>query len=65
LDAWRALDGAASLAANACLAVAMAAVGLGTSVSRLRVLGLRPAAVGLATALAVGAVSYGVLRLLG
>jgi uncharacterized membrane protein YadS len=43
----------------------MAAVGLGTSLARLRVLGLRPAAVGLATALAVGAVSYATLELLG
>ncbi len=64
-EIWASLDAFASLVANACLAVAMAAVGLGTSVSRLRVLGLRPAAVGLATALAVGVVSAGVLRLRG
>jgi uncharacterized membrane protein YadS len=51
-----------------CLALAMVAVGLGTGLAKLRTLGLKPFAVGLATALLVGAVSLGLLtlaRLLG
>ncbi len=40
-----------------CLTVAMASVGLGTNLKRLRRLGLRPLGVGLVAALAVGAVS--------
>jgi uncharacterized integral membrane protein (TIGR00698 family) len=62
---WQALDRGVSLAAGACLVVAMAAVGLGTSLSRLRTLGPRPAAVGLAAAVCVGVVSYLSLRLFG
>ena len=42
----------------------MAAVGLGTSVTRLRVLGLRPFAVGVAAALLVGAVSFALISAL-
>jgi uncharacterized integral membrane protein (TIGR00698 family) len=40
-----------------CLTVAMASVGLGTNLKKLRGLGLRPLGVGLVAALAVGAVS--------
>ncbi|MCC6641100.1 MAG: hypothetical protein IT386_08060 [Deltaproteobacteria bacterium] len=40
----------------------MAAVGLGTSLTRLRLLGLRPLAVGMAAALLVGCVSFALLR---
>jgi uncharacterized integral membrane protein (TIGR00698 family) len=46
-----------------CLALAMVAVGLGTGLAKLRSLGLRPFAVGLATALLVGGVSLGLLTL--
>jgi uncharacterized integral membrane protein (TIGR00698 family) len=45
------------------LALAMVAVGLGTGLAKLRTLGLRPFAVGLATALMVGGVSLGLLTL--
>jgi uncharacterized integral membrane protein (TIGR00698 family) len=62
-DAWRAVLSGADFAASWLLALAMAAVGLGTSVIKLRVLGLRPFAVGMAAALAVGAVSYAAIRL--
>jgi uncharacterized integral membrane protein (TIGR00698 family) len=48
-----------------CLTTAMASVGLGTSLDRLRALGARPLAVGLAAALTVGIVSASVLRLAG
>ncbi len=45
-----------------CLTIAMAAVGLGTNLKRLRTLGLRPVAVGLVAALGVGAVSALLVR---
>jgi uncharacterized integral membrane protein (TIGR00698 family) len=45
-----------------CLAFAMAAVGLGTSFTKLRVLGARPLLVGLSAALLVGAVSFALVR---
>ena len=48
-----------------CLAVAMASVGLGTHLARLRVLGLRPLAVGLLASLTVGGVSAVLLMSLG
>jgi uncharacterized membrane protein YadS len=43
----------------------MAAVGLGTSLERMRALGLRPLAAGLVTALAVGGVSAFLIRAFG
>ena len=63
-ETWRACIDAASWLAGACLTVAMASVGLGTSFARLRSLGLRPLAAGLVTALLVGAVSYALIGLL-
>lgn len=53
---WQALVGQLKLAAEVCLAVAMAAVGLGTSIAGLRRIGLKPLAVGLVSALVVGVV---------
>lgn len=53
---WQALVGQLKVAAEYCLAVAMAAVGLGTSIAGLRRIGLKPLAVGLASALVVGIV---------
>ena len=50
--------------AGHCLAVAMAAVGLGTSFARLRGLGMRPLGVGFAAALLVGGVSYSMIRMM-
>ena len=47
-----------------CLTLAMAAVGLGTDLSRLRSLGVRPLLVGLVAALTVGAVSATLIRTL-
>jgi uncharacterized integral membrane protein (TIGR00698 family) len=60
--AWSALLASADFVSSWLLAFAMAAVGLGTSVVKLRVLGARPFAVGIAAALAVGAVSYAAIR---
>ncbi len=45
-----------------CLALAMAAVGLGTRLSRLRQLGLRPIALGFVAAAIVGLVSMSLIR---
>lgn len=61
---WRAGLDAAAWLSSACLTVAMASVGLGTHLARLRSLGLRPLAAGLWIALAVGAVSFAAIRLL-
>ncbi len=47
-----------------CLTMAMASVGLGTNLKRLRSLGLKPLAAGLAAALIVGGVSAGLIHLL-
>jgi uncharacterized integral membrane protein (TIGR00698 family) len=61
---WAAAIGAASDASAACLAVAMAAIGLSTRLGRLRSLGLAPLAAGLAAALTVALVSAGLVQLL-
>ncbi|MEB2345413.1 MAG: putative sulfate exporter family transporter [Deltaproteobacteria bacterium] len=63
-ETWHAGLDAAAWLSSACLTVAMASVGLGTHLARLRSLGLRPLAAGLWIALAVGAVSFAVIRLL-
>ncbi len=63
--AWHDLVERMSTVSTACLTVAMAAVGLGTSLERMRTLGLRPLAAGLVTALAVGAVSALLIRAFG
>jgi len=62
-ERWHALIELLSSAATWCLSVAMAAIGLGTSFGRLRVLGLRPLAVGMAAAVLVGFVSFALIRL--
>lgn len=61
-ETWRASIDAAGWLSSACLTIAMASVGLGTSLARLRSLGVRPLAAGLATALLVGAVSFALIR---
>ena len=52
-------------ASLACLTIALAAIGLGTSLSQLRELGWRPLLVGFASALLVGLVSFGRVRIFG
>jgi uncharacterized integral membrane protein (TIGR00698 family) len=64
---WFAAPGGKSIADRAavwCLTIALAAVGLGTSLKKLRVLGLRPLCAGFAAAAIVGAVSIGLIKLL-
>jgi len=50
--------------AEICLAIAMAAVGLGTSIRGLASIGMKPLAIGLFTALLVGGVSLSLIALL-
>ncbi len=58
---WERGIDAISTASTGLLALAMASVGLGTHLGRLRKLGLRPLLVGLVAALTVGTVSAGLL----
>jgi uncharacterized integral membrane protein (TIGR00698 family) len=64
-ELWDQMIEVTTLVASLCLAVAMAAVGLGTSMSRLRGLGLKPLAVGLAAAALVGGVSFVLVQAFG
>jgi uncharacterized integral membrane protein (TIGR00698 family) len=64
-ELWEQTIEVTTFVASLCLAVAMAAVGLGTSMSRLRGLGLKPLAVGLAAAALVGCVSFVLVRTFG
>lgn len=67
LDAaqWNELIALGSTASAWCLTLAMAAVGLGTDLGRLRDLGARPLLAGLIAALAVGLVSAGAIHTFG
>jgi uncharacterized integral membrane protein (TIGR00698 family) len=64
-EQWQGLIETASTLSAWCLTVAMASVGLGTQLSRLRGLGLRPLAAGLVAALVVGVISGGLLLAFG
>ena len=61
---WSAGVGLGSTLSSWCLTIAMAAVGLGTDLRKLRGLGLKPLAVGFAAAAGVGAMSAGLLNVL-
>ncbi len=63
-DQWATVVSATKSLAELCLAVAMAAVGLGTSFRGLREIGLRPFLVGLVSAVLVGVVSWGLIQML-
>jgi uncharacterized integral membrane protein (TIGR00698 family) len=62
-EQWQALVGNTKMIAEYCLAVAMAAVGLGTSIAGLKKIGLKPLAVGLFSAVVVGVVSVTLITL--
>lgn len=64
-ESWSGVIGTASTASAWCLTVAMASVGLGTNLKRLRALGVKPLAVGMAAALTVGLVSIALIHALG
>ncbi len=61
---WSSAIASLSTASAWCLTVAMASVGLGTNLKRLRSLGLKPLGVGLAAALSVGLMSTLLIHLL-
>jgi uncharacterized membrane protein YadS len=61
-EAWEGFIAITAQLANACLIVAMASVGLGTSFSRLKTLGFKPLLVGLVAAALLGLVSYGMIQ---
>jgi uncharacterized integral membrane protein (TIGR00698 family) len=61
---WKTIVGYTKETAEVCLAVAMAAVGLGTSIKGLRDIGLKPLGVGLFSAVLVGAVSIALISIL-
>ncbi|MCP4004874.1 MAG: putative sulfate exporter family transporter [bacterium] len=63
-EQWSDLIATASTLATWCLTVAMASVGLSTNLKRLRALGVKPLAVGIAAALTVGFVSSGLIHAL-
>ena len=63
-ETWQAIVTNTKEVAEMCLAVAMAAVGLGTSIKGLVDIGLKPLAVGLFSALLVGGVSIALISLL-
>lgn len=63
-DQWATAVSYTKKTAEICLAVAMASVGLGTSINALRNIGIRPMAVGLFSALLVGGVSASLITIL-
>ena len=63
-DRWHELLKGADFAAVWCLTIAMAAVGLGTGLAKLRGLGAKPFSVGFAAALLVGGVSVALIKIL-
>ena len=63
-DTWKTVVSATKKVAEVCLAVAMASVGLGTSIKGLKDIGLKPLGVGLFSAVLVGAVSISLITVL-
>ena len=63
-EQWKAFVTYTKKTAEICLAIAMAAVGLGTSIKELKSIGMKPLAVGLFSALLVGGVSATLITLL-
>lgn len=63
-EQWKLIVDYTKQLAEICLAVAMAAVGLGTSIKGLKSIGLKPLAVGLFSALLVGGVSLSLISIL-
>ncbi len=64
VEQWRFAIDTTKHAAELCLGIAMAAVGLGTSIAGIRKIGLRPFAVGILSAVLVGIVSLTLIELL-
>lgn len=64
VEQWNALVGHVKELAELCLAIAMAAVGLGTSIRGLVTIGFKPLVMGLIAALLVGGVSLALISVL-
>lgn len=62
-ELWQSILAAGKIISLGCLTLALAAIGLGTSFSQIRELGLRPLAIGFASAALVGVVSYCLIKL--
>jgi uncharacterized membrane protein YadS len=63
-EQWKTIVSYTKDIAELCLAIAMAAVGLGTSIKGLRDIGLKPLGAGLIAAVLVGGVSISLISLL-
>ncbi len=63
-DTWQFVANYTERFAEICLAIAMAAVGLGTSIKGLKSIGPKPLAIGLFSALLVGGVSLSLITML-
>ena len=61
---WNTIVGIVKNVAEWCLAIAMAAVGLGTSIKGLVRIGLKPLGVGMFSAVLVGVVSFSLISIL-
>ncbi len=64
LDHWNYLVDGATFLAGWCISIAMAAVGLGTSLTRFKELGLKPLTVGLVAAVLIGVISFSLLKVI-
>lgn len=64
VESWQALVAYTRQAAEICLGIAMAAVGLGTSLAGLKEIGMKPLGVGLFSAVLVGVVSFLLISIL-
>jgi len=64
VETWKALVAYTRQGAEICLGIAMAAVGLGTSLAAIRAIGIKPLGVGLFSAMLVGGVSYTLISVL-
>jgi uncharacterized membrane protein YadS len=63
-ETWKTIVSWTKETAEICLAVAMASVGLGTSIKALISIGLKPLGVGLFSAFLVGGVSAAIIAIL-
>jgi uncharacterized integral membrane protein (TIGR00698 family) len=63
-DLWQTIVSYTKQLAEVCLAIAMASVGLGTSIKGLQSIGVKPLGIGLFSAVLVGVVSISLIKLL-
>jgi uncharacterized membrane protein YadS len=63
-ETWKEIVSSTKEVAEFCLGIAMASVGLGTSIKKLIHIGMKPLVVGLFAALVVGGVSFTLISVL-